>query len=375
MTALAVALTRSVKTDGYLHVQEQLGECLGYLPLIEGAIVLSEQKAEITAHGTLCPALGPLQALRYHIPRFYERMVRLTQVLGAGGILANPTQADLDSEIGGDIRRYYRAPIATPKPRSGCPSSPGTRPGRSSGNGNCNTSAIMQEIRSAPGPRSIRCRITPGCSPPSSGRCACLPSARRRGKNVEEDRHEDACRCRRACFDRRRRRDRAGLSVAPVTIVAPFRPAARPMSWLAFSPARWRRRSANRSSSRTSAAPAARSGRPRRARRAGRYTLLIGQWSTQVVNPVTYALPYEVKDFEPIALLANTPQIIIARKDFPAKDVRELIAWLKANPDKAEAATVGAAGGAQVAGMYFQQVTGPASASCLIAAARRPCRT
>jgi len=88
------------------------------------------------------------------------------------------------------------------------------------------------------------------------------------------------------------------------------------------------------------------------------YTLLIGQWSTQVVNPVTYALPYEVKDFEPIALLANTPQIIIARKDFPAKDVRELIAWLKANPDKAEAATVGAAGGAQVAGMYFQQVTG-----------------
>jgi len=108
MTALAVALTRSVKTDGYLHVQEQLGECLGYLPLIEGAIVLSEQKAEITAHGTLCPALGPLQALRYHIPRFYERMVRLTQVLGAGGILANPTQADLDSEIGGDIRRYYR---------------------------------------------------------------------------------------------------------------------------------------------------------------------------------------------------------------------------------------------------------------------------
>ena len=56
--------------------------------------------------------------------------------------------------------------------------------------------------------------------------------------------------------------------------------------------------------------------------------------------------------------MTNTPQLIIARKDFPAGDVRELIAWLKANPDKAQAATVGAAGGAQVAGMYFQQVTG-----------------
>jgi tripartite-type tricarboxylate transporter receptor subunit TctC len=89
------------------------------------------------------------------------------------------------------------------------------------------------------------------------------------------------------------------------------------------------------------------------------YTLLIGQWSTQVVNPATYKLDYDiVNSFAPVALLANTPQVIIARKDFPAHDVRELIAWLKANPDKAQAGTVGAAGGAQVAGMYFQQVTG-----------------
>ena len=89
------------------------------------------------------------------------------------------------------------------------------------------------------------------------------------------------------------------------------------------------------------------------------YTLIIGQWSTHVVNAVTYTLPYDVvTDFEPIALLANTPQIIIARKNFPAKDVQELIGWLKANPDKATAATVGAAGGAQVAAMYFQQATG-----------------
>jgi 4-hydroxyphenylacetate 3-monooxygenase oxygenase component len=108
MTALAVALTRSVKTDGFLHVQEQLGECLGYLQLIEGAIVLSELKAEVSERGTYRPALEPLQALRYHIPRFYERMVRLTQVLGAGGILANPTHADLTSQIAADIHRYYR---------------------------------------------------------------------------------------------------------------------------------------------------------------------------------------------------------------------------------------------------------------------------
>src|SRR5215510_8882555 len=45
------------------------------------------------------------------------------------------------------------------------------------------------------------------------------------------------------------------------------------------------------------------------------YTIGIGQWSTQVVNAVTYALPYDVlHDFEPIALVATTPQLIITRK-------------------------------------------------------------
>src|SRR5262249_55586239 len=89
------------------------------------------------------------------------------------------------------------------------------------------------------------------------------------------------------------------------------------------------------------------------------YTVGIGQWSTHVVNAVTYSLPYDVvADFEPIALIANTPQLIIARKDCPARDVNELVAWLKANPDKATAATVGAAGGAQVSGIYFQRATG-----------------
>jgi tripartite-type tricarboxylate transporter receptor subunit TctC len=88
------------------------------------------------------------------------------------------------------------------------------------------------------------------------------------------------------------------------------------------------------------------------------YTVVIGQWSTHVVNPVTYSLPYDVQEMEPVALLTITPQLIIARKDFPAKDVKDLIAWLKANPDKATSATVGAAGGAQVSAIYFQKETG-----------------
>src|SRR4051812_45265681 len=88
-------------------------------------------------------------------------------------------------------------------------------------------------------------------------------------------------------------------------------------------------------------------------------TIGIGQWSTHVVNPVTYTLPYNVQtDFEPIALLTTTPQLIIARKDFPAGDLKEMIAWLKANPDRATSGTVGAAGGGPGSSIYFPKENG-----------------
>ena len=90
------------------------------------------------------------------------------------------------------------------------------------------------------------------------------------------------------------------------------------------------------------------------------YTIGIGQWSTHVVKSGhLFAALQRARRFEPVALLTITPQLIIARKDFPAKDIKELVAWLRANPDKATAATVGAAGGAQVSAIYFQQTRHP----------------
>ena len=108
IAALAVAMAHAVRTDSFLHVQETLGEILGYLPLIEGAILLAEEKAEATGHGSVRPAWEPLQALRYHIPRFYERLVQVAQTTGAGTLLVGPTEADLHSAVGPDIARYYR---------------------------------------------------------------------------------------------------------------------------------------------------------------------------------------------------------------------------------------------------------------------------
>jgi 4-hydroxyphenylacetate 3-monooxygenase oxygenase component len=108
LVGCALALTQAVKSDVHLHVQQHLGELLGYLPLIEGAILLSEQNAEPTGRGAVRPAYAPLQALRLRLPKFYERIVQVTQTLAAGGLLISPTEADLRSAIGPDIARYYK---------------------------------------------------------------------------------------------------------------------------------------------------------------------------------------------------------------------------------------------------------------------------
>ena len=89
------------------------------------------------------------------------------------------------------------------------------------------------------------------------------------------------------------------------------------------------------------------------------YTLSLGTGTTHVVNGAVYTLPYDVvKDFEPVSMLATQPLLIIAKKAMPANDLKELIAWLKANPDKASQGTAGAGSTSHVAGIFFQKETG-----------------
>jgi tripartite-type tricarboxylate transporter receptor subunit TctC len=89
------------------------------------------------------------------------------------------------------------------------------------------------------------------------------------------------------------------------------------------------------------------------------YTLSLGDWSTHVANGAIYALSYDLlNDFRPVALLPSNPMLILARKEAPANTLSELIAWLKANPGKVLQGTSGAGSPPQIAGAYFQKVTG-----------------
>jgi tripartite-type tricarboxylate transporter receptor subunit TctC len=90
------------------------------------------------------------------------------------------------------------------------------------------------------------------------------------------------------------------------------------------------------------------------------YTLALSvSSSTHVFNGAIYALPYDViNDFEPIALVADSPLLILAKKVMPATNLKELIAWLRANPDKASQGNTGPGSPAHVAGIFFQKQTG-----------------
>ena len=89
------------------------------------------------------------------------------------------------------------------------------------------------------------------------------------------------------------------------------------------------------------------------------YTLGIGHWGSHVVNGAIYTLPYDLlTDLEPVALVSDGPQLIVAAKSVPAKNMQELIAWLKANPGKAMLGTTGVGGASHLAGILFQNTTG-----------------
>jgi tripartite-type tricarboxylate transporter receptor subunit TctC len=90
------------------------------------------------------------------------------------------------------------------------------------------------------------------------------------------------------------------------------------------------------------------------------YMIGLGLWSTHVVNGAIYTLSYDlIKDFEPVALISRTlGLVIVAKKAMPATDLRELIDWLKAKPEKASFATAGVGSPPHIAGVLFEKLSG-----------------
>src|SRR3954467_6543747 len=87
------------------------------------------------------------------------------------------------------------------------------------------------------------------------------------------------------------------------------------------------------------------------------YTLSLGHTGTHVVNGAIYPLQYDLlDDFESVALIASNPMMVVTKNAVPAKNLRELIGWLKANSDKVATGTAGVGSASHFSGVYFQNL-------------------
>ncbi len=89
------------------------------------------------------------------------------------------------------------------------------------------------------------------------------------------------------------------------------------------------------------------------------YTLSIGTSTTHMLIGGLYPLNFDLlKDLEPVIQIGSEPLLIVGKSTLPADDLKGLIAWLKANPDKASVGVAGVGATGHLAGIAFQRQTG-----------------
>ena len=89
------------------------------------------------------------------------------------------------------------------------------------------------------------------------------------------------------------------------------------------------------------------------------YTVSFGHLGTHVINGAIYPLTFDLlNDLEPIGLIGGNPQMVVSKNAVPAKNLKELIAWIKANEANVTFGTAGVGSGSHFSGLYFQSLIG-----------------
>lgn len=109
LLGLASLLIDAIAIEPFQHVQEKLAEIWVNLETMRSFLVAAEAEAAVDEYGVMRPAWAPLDAARNLYPRLYPRMIEIIQQLGAGGLVAMPTEADLAGPMTEEIKRYFQA--------------------------------------------------------------------------------------------------------------------------------------------------------------------------------------------------------------------------------------------------------------------------
>jgi 4-hydroxyphenylacetate 3-monooxygenase len=110
MFALGAAIARSTNIDQHLHVQGMLAELIQHAEFVRSCLRASEADAAISAaSGLMTPAEMPLWTVRMMFPKMFVRACEIIQLMGAGGLVAVPSYAELSGPAQADVETYAQA--------------------------------------------------------------------------------------------------------------------------------------------------------------------------------------------------------------------------------------------------------------------------
>jgi 4-hydroxyphenylacetate 3-monooxygenase len=117
MMGLAFSVARSTKVDAHLHVQNLLAEMINITELVRACLVASEAGARPRSGGVYVPDPAPLWCVRQMFPQMFHRMCEIVQIIGAGGIVAVPSFAEIEGPRAEDVERYFQSAASDSRER------------------------------------------------------------------------------------------------------------------------------------------------------------------------------------------------------------------------------------------------------------------
>ena len=109
LLGLISCMTEAVGIEQFGHVQEDLAEVIVALETVRGLLRAAEADAAPNEFGVMTPKWEPLNAARNWYPRFYSRLPAIVRKLGASGLMALPTEADVTGPARPDIEAYLQS--------------------------------------------------------------------------------------------------------------------------------------------------------------------------------------------------------------------------------------------------------------------------
>lgn len=109
LLGLASLMAHTIGIEVFQHVQEKLAEIWVNMETIKALLHSAESNAALDEFGVMRPAWDPLDAGRNLYPRLYPRMIEIIQQLGASGLVAAPTEADVKGPLAEEIKRFFQA--------------------------------------------------------------------------------------------------------------------------------------------------------------------------------------------------------------------------------------------------------------------------